>query len=143
MDGLLGLQAMDGVRTGSTDARMKLDLQNAKDARRQLMLLRFAKTVQAVKSCEHAASQEGGFRPVMDIPIEAYVSWAAKFKVDALEAGITDFSGYECWAEDSDFYKWWKKKNEELQYREKQKCKESSIIVPETRWSKLPERRAA
>lgn len=134
---------MDGARSQMTDSRLKLDLQNAKDARRQLMLLRFAKTVQAVKSCEHAASKQGGFRPIMDIPIEAYVSWAAKFKTDALESGITDFSGYECWAPDSDFYKWWKKKNQELQYREAQRCKSSSIIVPETRWSKLPERSAA
>ena len=142
MDGILGLQAMDGARSVTTDSRMKLDLGNALDARRRLMLTRFARTVQAVKSCEHAAAKNG-LRPVMEIPIEAYVSWAAKFKTDALESGITDFSGYECWAPDSDFYKWWKKKNAELQYRESQRCKNSSIVVPATRWSKLPERSAA
>lgn len=127
--------------SGMTERKLAESLHRERDARRQLMLLEFAKTVQNVQQMEvHALQRAGGLRPVMEIPLMAYVAWASKFKQQALEAGVRDFSGWDCWAQDSEFFKWWKKKNPELAYREAKHCAQTSIIVPETRWSRLPQK---
>jgi len=113
------------------------DLHNEKQAKRRLMLIEMAKLERTVKQFEHAAMKEGGIRPKVEIPELAYHSWAAKFKMKDLAAGITTTTGYECWNEGSGFYEWWVARNQELQYRESQKCAQSSIIVPATKYERV------
>lgn len=77
----------------------------------------------------------GGLRMAHCIPNEVMSAWAAKFKEADEHAGIYTTTGYECWAADSDFYKWFKRENPEFFPTEAKS--ENSIIVPATKYEKL------
>jgi hypothetical protein len=129
------LQCMDGVRKNFTDARMRHDVEADLEARRRMMLVQMARIEETTRRFEHAAMKGNGMIPKVEIPALAYHSWAAKFKMKDMAAGITNTTGYECWQKGSGFREWWIKNNERLQYREAKKCQQSSIIVPATKYT--------
>lgn len=128
-------QCMDGVRKGYTDAGMRRDVEADLEARRRMMLVQMARIEETVQKFEHIAMKGTGMRPEIEIPTLAYHSWAAKFKMKDMKAGITTTTGYECWQKGSGFREWWIKNNERLSYREAKKCQQSSIIVPASKYT--------
>lgn len=129
------LSCMDGVRKGYTDAKMRHDVQAELEARRRMMLVEMARIEETTQRFEHIAMKGTGMRPEIEIPTLAYHSWAAKFKMKDMAAGIKHTTGYECWQRGSGFREWWTKNNERLRYREAKKCQQSSIIVPASKYT--------
>ncbi len=120
---------MDGVRKDFTDARLRHDVQADLEARRVMMQVEMGRIEETTRRFEHIAMGGTGMIPKVEIPLLAYHSWAAKFKMKDVKAGITTTTGYECWQKGSGFREWWIKNNERLRYREAKKCQQSSIVV--------------
>lgn len=137
----MALDCLDACRkAGAIDEARELRRVNDEmEAHRRMMLVSMGKIEEAAMRIEVAAKRETGLRPTLEIPLLAYHSWAAKFKLKDMEAGILHTTGYECWRPGSGFYEWWHKKNPRLRYKEKKVCQQSSIIVPATRWTNVRE----
>lgn len=129
------------VGDGAVMDAMRRKLASEQDGRRQREIDDFNAIAARVNETERVANNETGLIPDFSVPALLYHTYAADFKMKAIQEGITlEGNGYECWA-CPEFIAWFKKRHPELVHKEAPRA--ATIIVPAGKYTLLPAALAA
>lgn len=131
---LAGIEAMQRTCGGIVMDELKRTTVDFRTVQRRLAMIEGEKIAAFIDKVEvFAREATGGLRPEFDIPQRVLAAWEAKFKMDHIQRGGSEYDWKPyCWYYERGADSWserYKRLNPEMCYKEKKR--DNSIIMPD------------